>query len=110
MTTVLQTTAIENGIKLFFTLKNTTEDAITYTFNTSQRFEVEVKNSEGTTVYRYSTHRMFTQVLGKLNLDKNEEKTFEATVTPLKPGDYIIRVWLTANEDQPEARSHFSIN
>lgn len=93
-----------------FHLKNQSEKAKTYHFNTGQRFDYVIKNDDGEKVKQFSKGAMFTQVLGEETLKQGAIKTYKAKVADLTPGKYSIEIWLTAKEAQPKARATFTVN
>lgn len=93
-----------------FHLKNQTDQAKTYHFNTGQRFDYVIKNEQGEKVKRFSEGMMFTQALGEETLQQGETKTYKAKVDDLGPGEYTIEFWITDKEDQSKARATFTVN
>ena len=107
--TSLSTEQMGHNVTLVFTIKNQTEQEITFKFNTSQRYDIEINDTSGKVVYRYSDHTFFGQALGEFTLKQGEERSFDTTVKDLEPGQYSVTFWLTDNEHQPKATKAMTI-
>jgi hypothetical protein len=89
-------------VKFSFTIVNPGRAAISYTFPSSQEFEITVADSMGKAQWRWSRGRMFAQVVSKLVLNSGETKTFSVDYnlatdsgTVLPPGKYEATAQLT---------------
>ncbi|MFC7393912.1 BsuPI-related putative proteinase inhibitor [Scopulibacillus cellulosilyticus] len=99
-----------NDVSFNFQVKNQTNHKVTYHFPTTQRFDYKIKDEDGKVIKHFSEGRFFGQVTGTLTLKQSETKDFKTEVSDLKPGQYTIIFWLTANEDQPNTRINFKVN
>ncbi|RIW39011.1 hypothetical protein D3H55_01270 [Bacillus salacetis] len=86
----------ENG-QFVYTVKNQTEEEVTFQFSSSQRYDFAVKDSSGKQIYLYSSAAAFMQVLGEETLAQGEELSYTIKLPPgeeLKGGT-TLEVWLT---------------
>ena len=92
------------GEPITMTLKifNSTQEDITFHFNTSQRYDFIIEDEEGNEIWRWSKERMFAMVLGEDTLGPNNpEATYTAEYKDrLSPGYYKITGILVA-QDKP---------
>lgn len=83
------------------TLENTSEQPLVLRFASGQRFDIEIRNADGKTVYVWSADKLFPAVTGELDLSPGVE-TWQAQIPlrgfdgqSLPPGAYEIEAWLT---------------
>jgi len=78
-------------------LKNFTERTASFTFNTGQKFELELLDEEDSVVFKWSRGKMFTQAIERIEVEAGEIKSWSARVNTsgLKSGSYSLEGWLT---------------
>lgn len=87
----------ENGSKTFdFIIENVTEEIVTLSFGTSQRYDYEIFNQENIQVYHYSEGKSFLQVLEDIQLEPGQHLNYEITIPSLEAGEYTLVVRLAA--------------
>mgnify|MGYP006198833743 CR=1 FL=1 len=69
-------------IRLLLHVTNTGEEAVDFTFPSSQRFEFEVRDGTGAEVWRWSEGIMFTQAITEATLGPGETWEFSAEWEP----------------------------
>jgi hypothetical protein len=87
------------GSKISFTyeLKNQTEKVVELSFNTSQKFDYVLKDQSGKVIKFYSENKDFLQVISKISLKQGEVYKIPITIEDVKPGKYLLEVWLTSD-------------
>lgn len=92
----------EGSYQYVFSIKNDKTEDITLTMNSSQYFDYQLLDEEGTVQYTYSADKSFTQMLEEKVLKPGEvlEMPFDLTegLNNLPAGTYQLDVWSTANE------------
>lgn len=90
----------------YFNLENKSQSAVDITFNSGQKFDIEIVNEYGNVVNRWSHKRMFTEAIETLAIAAGESlklggyvelKTFDGF--SLHNGNYHLRVILTGREN-----------
>ncbi|ANU21578.1 hypothetical protein BBI15_16025 [Planococcus plakortidis] len=83
-----------------YTVKNDTQEAVTFNFTSGQRYDFTLTDEQGNEVFRMSSVSMYTQALGEEILRQGEELQYEIQVSEanLEPGTYTLEVWLTPTE------------
>jgi hypothetical protein len=97
-------------------LRNTTDQPVTLSFSSGQRYDLELRDERGNVVYRWSDGRAFTMVMGEENFGPGE-KNYVVVVRladkqgqPLAPGKYTAVGWITTSGQQPyKASAGFEI-
>jgi hypothetical protein len=86
----------ESG-QFVYTVKNQTEQEVTFEFTSSQRYDYAVKDGSGETVFLYSSAAAFMQVLGEETLAQGEELSYTIELPPGEDfeGGTTLEVWLT---------------
>ncbi|MGM0843831.1 MAG: BsuPI-related putative proteinase inhibitor [Bacillota bacterium] len=86
----------ENG-QFVYTVRNETENEVTFEFSSSQRYDYAVKDASGATVFLYSSAAAFMQVLGTETLAPGEELSYTIELPPGEEvkGGGVLEVWLT---------------
>ena len=87
------------------TLRNTTSMPVTLRFNSGQRYDLVIRDASGQQVYQWSMGKLFTQVVGRLELLKDGEVVYLEEI-PLADrggrtfpqGRYTLEAWLTTSE------------
>ena len=90
-------------VEVFLTLQNNSAQSLTYSFGSSQRFDILVIDANGRVVSRWSRGRMFAQVVGTQSLAPGEKQRFGGSVQlsyddgqPLTPGGYTLKIELSS--------------
>lgn len=93
---------VEEEFEVEIRVKNNSEEKKELNFNTGQRFDIIVLGTKEELLYRWSDDKMFTQALGSLVLEPEEEKAYNAQVilpNEINPGDYKILGMITAEDE-----------
>jgi hypothetical protein len=94
------------------TVLNRSDDPIPFTFNTTQRFEIELVDPEGKVVSRWSDGQMFGQIVSTENLPSRTSWHFHGELTIPAGGlgerYYTTRIYVTA-DIKPGAQSPLKI-
>lgn len=86
------------------TLRNTTDQPVRLAFPTSQRYDLEIQNAEGDTLWRWSDGKAFLMVYGEEQFGPGERNYVEVVRLagkdgrPLPEGRYVLRVWLATEK------------
>jgi hypothetical protein len=94
------------------TVINRSDNPVPFTFNTTQRFEIELVDSEGQVVSRWSEGQVFGQIMTTENLAPRASWYFHGDL-PIPLGglgerNYITRIYVTADL-KPGAQSPLKI-
>ena len=83
-----------------YTVKNDTQEAVTFNFTSGQRYDFTLTDEQGNEVFRMSSVSMYTQALGEEILRQGEQLQYEIQVPEanLEPGTYTLEVWMTPTE------------
>lgn len=65
------------AVHLTFSIANTTKMPLSYSFSTTQQYDVTISNSAGTAVWHWSKGKMFGQIVTKLTLSPGQSKVYE---------------------------------
>lgn len=85
-----------DSIRIALQVTNRADTVVTLEFTTAQRFDAAIRR-DGSEVSRWSTERMFTQVLGAETYSPDEARTLGADmVAPGEPGNYTLVGWVTS--------------
>jgi hypothetical protein len=102
--------------KLTYTVTNTGTSAQTWQFSSGKQFDVDVVNSAGKVVKRWSDGRMFTMALSTFTLAPGASKTFTAEIE-LKDtngvqlsGAYSVKAYLVPRLTSPTAAAQTSLS
>jgi len=65
-------------------------------FNTSQKYDLEIKDEEGRVHWRWSEGKAFAQVLQNLRIEPGEKEVWEVEIAieDLAPGEYYLTGWI----------------
>jgi hypothetical protein len=97
-------------VRLVLHVTNATDDAIDFTFPTSQRYDFVVTDAAGREVWRWSAERAFLQVVTEAQLEPGETWTMEATwPTGQESGSYLATGRLTAIDHGVEQQAEFEL-
>lgn len=86
---------VEND-KMLYTVQNEGDTTTTLRFSTSQKYEFEVSDDSGV-IATYSEGKVFMQAIEEIELAPGEEETFDVELPTLDPGEYTIKIYLTAS-------------
>jgi Intracellular proteinase inhibitor len=91
-------------------IRNNSAATIPFTFNTTQRFEIELVDASGTVRARWSDGREFGQIVTTQELAPHSSWRFDGElIVPDGPaGDFTVRVYVTADK-RPGAQSPLHI-
>lgn len=93
---LVQKKKVGNDYLFVYTVENKTDQPIKLTFNTGQTFDYILKDQAGKTVIQYSKGKSFIQVITEKELVKGAQLTHDIHLKDLKPGEYTLEAWLTA--------------
>ncbi len=91
--------AIPN-LRARLTLTNRSSTPLSLTFPSTQLFDLEIRDTDGETLYFWSATRLFPQVITAVELSPGE-RVLEVEVplamgeSPYRPGVYVVEGWLT---------------
>lgn len=95
------------SIGMHLTVYNNSDQAVTFNFPNSQRYDFAVVDSSGREVWRWSDGKGFLQVLGSMTLKPGAAVTFstehtftDGTGSPMPEGVYTVLGELTARDGQ----------
>jgi hypothetical protein len=102
----------EVGDAVHFRLKaeNTGNDLLILRFPTGQRFDFQVTDQRGNTLWSYSEGRVFTQAVGEVELAPGQTVEFSEEWEAEESGTYIVRGWLTTFEAEPRVQTTFTVD
>nr|WP_256521745.1 BsuPI-related putative proteinase inhibitor [Halobacillus sp. A5] len=102
----------DGGIDFNFHITNDAEDPIILGFNSSQKYEIILEDSEGEEVYKYSNEQAFSQQLTTEELEPGDQLEANETFDEdLPPGEYdaTMSFLVTSVNDQPLETKPFEI-
>ncbi|MFY4774314.1 BsuPI-related putative proteinase inhibitor [Metabacillus sp. RGM 3146] len=84
----LSADAVQQNHQVVFTLtvQNLSDSKKSMEFRSGQKYEIQVKDSSGEEIYRYSKGKMFIQSLSQLVLEPGESKSYKETWDYFKEG------------------------
>ena len=96
----------DEEVVLRLTVENTGDGPVSLSFSDGQRAEfVAERADDHEEVWRWSDDRTFAMALGNEELRPGETRNFEATWEPPEGGEYVVRGWLVAREEDAEAET-----
>ena len=91
------------SVDVFLTIGNETTADLTYSFNTSQRFDIELRDINGRVVKKWSDDKFFLQVLGTETIKPGQNYTIGGTLDlvdsagiTIPEGSYTLAINLTS--------------
>ncbi|WP_134702949.1 BsuPI-related putative proteinase inhibitor [Ammoniphilus sp. YIM 78166] len=99
----------DGSIDFKFVVKNQTEQEITLTFASGQRFDYNIRNAKGDVVKIYAADKLFIQALGEETLKQGEEWILTDKTEVLPKGEYTLEFWITSNEEQAKQTYRFTL-
>ncbi|WP_078548169.1 BsuPI-related putative proteinase inhibitor [Litchfieldia alkalitelluris] len=100
----LETSATAGDAAFTITLKNTSDQDVTLTFTSGQKYEIYVKNKAGLEVYRYSIDKSFIMALQDVEIKAGEEVSwtevwnYNQTGERIASGEYTATVEIVATQ------------
>jgi hypothetical protein len=83
--------APEDSMAVELILTNPGTDTTVLRFATGQRYDVEIHDTAGVVLWRWSEGRMFMQMLGQLAVPPGETVSFRVPArAPAQPGRYVL--------------------
>jgi len=96
--------------RFVYELKNETKKVAKWS-RSGQKYDYIIRDSKGDKVYQYSKGMFFTMAIEKEVLKPNDALKYEGSMPELKPGNYSIEIWLTANDGESHpATTKFKVN
>jgi len=82
------------------TLRNGQEEPLSVTFPSGQRFDLQIWNNRGESVYTWSADKLFLQAMETIVIRPREEKNWvvDVPLAALPEGRYAVKAWLTSSE------------
>lgn len=74
---------------------NSTGDPVSLTFSTSQKYDLEILDDRGKSVYQWSKGRAFAQLVTTVSFHHETDYVISAPLAGIAPGNYVARGWLT---------------
>jgi hypothetical protein len=113
----VSTTGQGTGVLTFLIeLKNEGTSTVKLDFSSSQTFDIEVSNIFSRPIWRWSYDKAFAMVVWTLELKPGEVFSQQADWdlkatdgSPLRPGTYRVKVWITNNYRDPDLSVEFSV-
>jgi hypothetical protein len=99
----------DGDVDLSVTVRNAGDEPVECSFRDGQRIEAVAEREDGAEVWRYGDGRTFSMALGTETLAPGGEATFDATWRDPEPGEYRLRVWLTAADADASAETRVSV-
>ena len=91
-------------------VRNNSADPIPFTFNTTQRFEIELADDKGAVVARWSQGKEFGQIVTTEPLPAHSTWTFDGELlVPRRAGQFTVRMYLIADK-RPGAQSPLHVS
>jgi len=90
---------VNGDVQFSFRVTNTGTTAVTLTFPSGKRADIAVEDESGSTVWRWSDGRMFTQMITRATLEPGEQIEESFTWSDPPPGRYVARGTLEADHD-----------
>ena len=98
-------------VRFVFHSTNSGTQPLVLLFNSSARYDFEVRTPTGTEVWRWSADQMFAQVLGSDTLAPGQSRRYNASWAPgNKTGAFVAIGRVLASNQVLEQRSEFEIN
>ncbi|RWZ55174.1 hypothetical protein EQV77_11020 [Halobacillus fulvus] len=102
----------EDDATFKFSLENTGDEPVILGFTSSQKYEIQVANAEGESVYTFSADKMFTQELTTEELASGDVFSAQEMWTGIEqPGEYEATMTFLVNtiNDQPVEATPFQV-
>ena len=86
------------------TIRNEASNPVTLTFLSGQVYDLEIRNEKGDVVYRWSTGKVFPQIVFDDVVDGEKDYWIAAPLAGLPAGNYSAQAWLVV-EGPPKSYS-----
>ncbi|NVJ60720.1 MAG: hypothetical protein HWE27_10020 [Gammaproteobacteria bacterium] len=98
---------VQDSIDVFLDISNWQSEVQTFNFNTSQQFDIEIRDQFGTVVNKWSANKRFLMVETSIEITGGETYRFGGSISltgfdgqPLDVGSYVVRIVVTGS-NQP---------
>jgi hypothetical protein len=99
-----------DSLAVVLTLTNVGADPVLLRFATGQRFDVELQDSAGRSVWRWAEGRMFTHMLGQVRVPAGDSVAYQAAApAPAAPGRYVVVGRIPAMDRVLEGRAEITV-
>jgi hypothetical protein len=108
---VPNTTVAPPTVLVGLNVMNLSKAVIPFRFSSSERFDIELRNSKNRVVARWSKGQAFAQIVSTENLAAGQKWHFQGRLRMplnLRGGDYTLRIYLTADK-RPAAESSLHV-
>ncbi|TVX94049.1 BsuPI-related putative proteinase inhibitor [Paenibacillus agilis] len=105
----ISTDAATGQTNFLFTVRNTGSETLLLEYNTSQRFDLIIKDGTGSIVEHLSADQMFMQVLGEESLSPNETVTYDHQAKLERGKSYSVEFWITAKDNSARVIKQFTV-
>ncbi len=78
-------------------VRKLTDDPVALSFVTSQIYDLEIRDDNGSVVYLWSRGQTFAQFVSDIEFDDEKDYVIHATLAKLRRGKYVAQAWLTAD-------------
>ena len=102
----------DEPIKITLIVKNKTKQNQTLSFFTGQRYDFEIRQADGKSLWTWAGGRMFTQAEGTVTIAPGKSLTYSETFTPganeaptLTPGTYTLLASVSNSGSKPLLRA-----
>ncbi|WP_028595643.1 BsuPI-related putative proteinase inhibitor [Paenibacillus assamensis] len=105
----ISTDAATGKTNFLFTVRNTGSETLLLEYNTSQRFDLIIRDATGAVVEHLSADQMFMQVLGEDSLSPNETVTYDHQAKLERGKSYSVEFWITAKDNGARIVKQFTV-
>lgn len=102
-------TVADGDVELSVTVRNAGTEPVECSFRDGQRVEAVAERGDGTEAWRHSDGRVFPMALGTETIAPGGAQTFDVTWPEPAPGEYRVRVWLTATDADASAETRVTV-
>ncbi|ANU24108.1 BsuPI-related putative proteinase inhibitor [Planococcus donghaensis] len=83
-----------------YSLMNESDEAQTFEFTSSQRFDFSLTNDSGEVAFLFSSVSTYAQALGEETVSAGDQLSYDLEIPPLdlEPGTYELAAWLTPRQ------------
>jgi hypothetical protein len=100
-----------NGVVEFaFEIKNNADYLVNYYFDTSQRYDYQIRNSDGEIVQSFSKGKTFSKLSGSEPIKPGGFLIYKVSINNLPKGNYTANFVLVATKNPLKASVKFTIN
>ncbi|MDG5786789.1 BsuPI-related putative proteinase inhibitor [Evansella sp. AB-P1] len=93
---------LENEVLFQYVVFNDSQDTITMSFSSGQRFDYSVETTAGEQLFLYSSVAVFMQMEGEEVIHPGEQLDYDIDLNELdlESGDYVLTAWMTPKEGE----------